>query len=115
MRLARLLRIVITAGRHGLDEFLVGPGSAPIRLFLRAAFFWADRSRPRGERLREAFQELGPIFVKFGQVLSIRPDLIPVLQLTQAELGWLSPAALRRIEMFEGLTRPAEDLKREDD
>ena len=77
MRLARLLRIVTTAGRHGLDEFLVGPGAAPIRLLMRSAFFWADRGRPRGERLREAFQELGPIFVKFGQVLSIRPDLIP--------------------------------------
>ncbi|MFM7786204.1 MAG: ubiquinone biosynthesis regulatory protein kinase UbiB [Gammaproteobacteria bacterium] len=61
-----------------MDEFLVGPGAAPIRLLMRSAFFWADRTRPRGERLREAFQELGPIFVKFGQVLSIRPDLIPL-------------------------------------
>ncbi len=32
---------------------------------------------PRGVRLREALQELGPVFVKFGQMLSTRPDLIP--------------------------------------
>ena len=32
---------------------------------------------PRGQRLREALEELGPIFVKFGQVLSTRPDLLP--------------------------------------
>ena len=77
MRFFRLLRILSTIGRHGLDEFLVGRGLGLVRLAFRAAFFWADRSGPRGERLRVAFQELGPIFVKFGQLLSIRPDLIP--------------------------------------
>ena len=77
MRLFRLLRIASTIGRHGLDEFLVGRGLGIVRLAFRVAFFWADRSGPRGVRLRVAFQELGPIFVKFGQLLSIRPDLIP--------------------------------------
>ena len=77
MRFFRLLRIVSTIGRHGLDEFLVGRGLGIVRLAFRAAFFWADRSGPRGVRLRLALQELGPIFVKFGQLLSIRPDLIP--------------------------------------
>ena len=77
MRSFRLLRIISTIGRHGLDEFLVGRGLGIVRLAFRVAFFWADRSGPRGERLRVAFQELGPIFVKFGQLLSIRPDLIP--------------------------------------
>jgi predicted unusual protein kinase regulating ubiquinone biosynthesis (AarF/ABC1/UbiB family) len=33
--------------------------------------------KPRGERLREALEELGPVFVKFGQMLSTRPDLLP--------------------------------------
>ena len=72
MRFFRLLRIVSTIGRHGLDEFLVGRGLGIVRLAFRAAFFWADRSGPRGVRLRLALQELGPIFVKFGQALSTR-------------------------------------------
>ncbi len=77
MRFSRFLRIVSTVGRHGLDEFLVGPGSGLARLAFRVAFFWRDASAPRGVRLRLALQELGPIFVKFGQLLSIRPDLVP--------------------------------------
>lgn len=77
MRVFRLLRILSTIGRHGLDEFIVGRGTALVRLAFRVLFFWADRSGPRAVRLRVALQELGPIFVKFGQLLSIRPDLIP--------------------------------------
>src|SRR5512137_1163544 len=77
MRFFRLLRILSAIGRHGLDEFIVGRGSALVRFAFRAAYFWADRSGPRAVRLRIALQELGPIFVKFGQLLSIRPDLIP--------------------------------------
>ena len=77
MRFFRLLRIIHTIGRFGLDEFFVGPGLGLLRLFLRIAYFWAERSRPRGERLRLALESLGPVFVKFGQLLSVRPDLIP--------------------------------------
>jgi len=77
MRFFRLLQILSTIGRHGLDEFIVGRGASLVRLAFRAAYFWADRSGPRGVRLRIALQELGPIFVKFGQLMSIRPDLIP--------------------------------------
>ncbi|MCM2329005.1 MAG: ubiquinone biosynthesis regulatory protein kinase UbiB [Lysobacter sp.] len=77
MRVFRFLRILSTIGRHGLDEFIVGRGSSVLRLGFRAAYFWADRSAPRGVRLRLALQELGPVFVKFGQLMSIRPDLIP--------------------------------------
>src|SRR5258706_15863001 len=77
MRIRRFLRIFSTIGAHGLDEFLP-PGSAPaLRLLMRAAFFWRDTSRPRGERLRRALESLGPVFVKFGQLLSVRRDLIP--------------------------------------
>jgi ubiquinone biosynthesis protein len=77
MRFFRLIRILSAVGRHGLDEFIVGRGSGLVRFAFRALFFWADRSGPRGERLRIALQELGPVFVKFGQLLSIRPDLVP--------------------------------------
>jgi ubiquinone biosynthesis protein len=74
----RLLRITSTIGRYGLDEFLVGRGSGIVRFFFRAGFFWRDTARPRGERLRLALESLGPVFVKFGQLLSVRPDLIPL-------------------------------------
>lgn len=38
---------------------------------------WLDRKRPHGIRMREACEELGPIFIKFGQLLSTRADLLP--------------------------------------
>jgi ubiquinone biosynthesis protein len=77
MRIRRFLRIFNTIGAHGLDEFLPR-GSAPVlRLFMSGAYFWRDTSRPRGERLRVALESLGPVFVKFGQLLSVRRDLIP--------------------------------------
>jgi ubiquinone biosynthesis protein len=77
MRIVRFLRIFNTIGAYGLDEF-IPPGNAPaLRLLMRVAFFWRDTSRPRGERLRLALESLGPVFVKFGQLLSVRRDLIP--------------------------------------
>ncbi|MDR2875737.1 MAG: ubiquinone biosynthesis regulatory protein kinase UbiB [Methylobacillus sp.] len=67
MRFFRLLRILFVGLRFGLAEFL--PGCARLR---------CCRSRqPRGVRLRRALETLGPIFVKFGQMLSTRRDLIP--------------------------------------
>src|SRR4051794_35967099 len=73
----RFLRIVDTIGRYGLDEFLPRRGTSLLRFALRAAYFRADRSSPRAVRLRLALESLGPIFVKFGQLLSVRPDLVP--------------------------------------
>jgi ubiquinone biosynthesis protein len=74
MRALRFLRIVHVVGSHRLDEFLPR-GLA--RVLVGVAYFWAGRSAPRGERLRLALESLGPVFVKFGQLLSVRPDLIP--------------------------------------
>jgi ubiquinone biosynthesis protein len=74
MRFFRFLRIVHTVGRFRLDEFIP---SAFLRAFFGVAWFWAGRGRPRGERLRLALESLGPVFVKFGQLLSVRPDLVP--------------------------------------
>ena len=76
----RLFRIVQVFIRHGLDEFVVALHLfRPYRflLFILPLYWTRDTSKPRGQRLREALEELGPIFVKFGQVLSTRPDLIP--------------------------------------
>ncbi len=48
-----------------------------MRPLARAVTFWRDTSAPRAVRLRLALEELGPLFVKFGQMLSTRRDLIP--------------------------------------
>jgi ubiquinone biosynthesis protein len=77
MRALRFLRIVDTIGRHGLDEFAARRGVLA-RTFFGALYFWRDTKAPRGRRLRVALESLGPVFVKFGQLLSVRPDLIPV-------------------------------------
>src|SRR6478752_1738642 len=78
MRLGRLFRIVVVALRHGLDDLALG--HARVRAFrpiVRTALFWRDLSLPRGVRLRRALEDLGPIFIKFGQMLSTRRDLLP--------------------------------------
>lgn len=80
MRLFRLLRITQVMVKHGLDDFIVNLHLLrPYRFVLRLLpWRWSQRvRRPRAERIREALEELGPIFVKFGQVLSSRPDLLP--------------------------------------
>jgi ubiquinone biosynthesis protein len=74
VRLFRSLTILATAARHRLDEFLP-PGFARTLVALLGA--GRDKRTPRGARLRRALEELGPLFVKFGQLLSTRPDLIP--------------------------------------
>src|SRR5262249_52496694 len=79
--LARLIEIQRVLVRHGLDEFVRATHLyRPLRfVFLLSPWTWAVRRReePRAVRLREALQELGPIFVKFGQALSTRRDLLP--------------------------------------
>ncbi|MEO7464736.1 MAG: ubiquinone biosynthesis regulatory protein kinase UbiB [Nitrosospira sp.] len=78
MRFFRLLKILAVAFRFGLDEFFLG--HERLRLFrpmVRAATFWRRLERARAERLRLALEALGPIFVKFGQMLSTRRDLLP--------------------------------------
>ena len=79
MHLLRLLKILRVSLRYGLDEFFLGHERVRgLRPLLSAALFWRRLERPRGERLRLALEALGPIFVKFGQVLSTRRDLIPL-------------------------------------
>ena len=75
LRLFKIVRIVL---QYGIDEIIVSAIRAPRGAgFLQTLLFWRDLSAPRGERLRKALEELGPIFVKFGQVLSTRRDLMP--------------------------------------
>jgi len=75
----RLFKIVRVSVRYGLDEIAISGFDKPrISKFLDVVFFWRDLSTPRAVRLRRALEELGPIFVKFGQVLSTRSDLFPI-------------------------------------
>lgn len=78
MRWLRLAKIWLIALKYGLDEFLLGHERFRwLRPMARALTFWRDTSLPRAVRLRLALEDLGPIFVKFGQVLSTRRDLLP--------------------------------------
>ncbi|MGB3069949.1 MAG: ubiquinone biosynthesis regulatory protein kinase UbiB [Ottowia sp.] len=77
-RLLRAITIAWVALRYGLDELVLTSFQKPwLRLIARIASIGRDLSAPRGQRLREALERLGPIFVKFGQVLSTRRDLLP--------------------------------------
>ncbi|MDD0839258.1 ubiquinone biosynthesis regulatory protein kinase UbiB [Curvibacter sp. HBC61] len=79
--MSRLLRgayIVWVVFRFGLDELVLSSLGSPRWLRLaRILSIGRDLQAPRGQRLREALEHLGPIFVKFGQVLSTRRDLLP--------------------------------------
>jgi len=76
----RLIHIQWVLVRHGLDEVLFATKVfRPFRfLMILAPWTWFGRRKtPRGERIRRALEDLGPIFIKFGQMLSTRRDLLP--------------------------------------
>jgi ubiquinone biosynthesis protein len=77
----RLIHINLVLLRHGLDEVVLATHLfRPIRfLAYLSPWYWLRRGEPKPypARIREALIELGPIFVKFGQLLSTRRDLLP--------------------------------------
>ncbi len=79
--IGRLLQIQRVLVRHGLDAIILQTHLfRPLRFFFYlspATWFERQRGGTRGERIRLALEELGPIFVKFGQALSTRRDLLP--------------------------------------
>jgi ubiquinone biosynthesis protein len=76
-RLWRGVFILWVVYRHGLDDMLLQSFDKPWARVLARVLSWGrDLRSPRGQRLREALERLGPIFVKFGQVLSTRRDLL---------------------------------------
>lgn len=79
-RFQRLWQIAKTARQHGLDADLEPYLKFAIVKHLFNLLFGTPRydpEKPYGVRLREALQELGPIFIKFGQMMSMRPDVFP--------------------------------------
>ena len=79
--LLRLLEIQRVLLKHRLDDYVRATHLyRPLRfLLMLSPGVWLERRRggERGERLRLALEELGPIFVKFGQAVSTRRDLLP--------------------------------------
>ena len=78
--LSRLRHIHRVLNRHGLDEFIpLDRVPTTLKLLIRTGgrMTAQNKSIPRGARLRSALEDLGPIFVKFGQTLSTRRDLLP--------------------------------------
>jgi ubiquinone biosynthesis protein len=77
--LLRLIRIVFTCLRYGIDDLVLsGFQQRPVRVLAGVLMLGRNfDDSPRGVRLRLALEHLGPIFIKFGQVLSTRRDLVP--------------------------------------
>ena len=75
MRLIGIQRVLV---KYGLDEIITATHMLrPLRFLFILAPRRRDSSAPRGERIRLALEELGPIWVKFGQAISTRRDLLP--------------------------------------
>ncbi|MES9992498.1 MAG: ubiquinone biosynthesis regulatory protein kinase UbiB [Candidatus Thiodiazotropha sp.] len=76
----RLIHINLVLLRHGLDEVILATHLfRPIRfLIYLSPWYWFRKDRsPYPVRIRRTLEDLGPIFVKFGQILSTRRDLLP--------------------------------------
>lgn len=79
-RLIRLIRINFILARYNIDEIVLGEHwfwPARIIIFFNPFYWIMGKKLTRGERVRRALEDLGPIFVKFGQIISTRRDLIP--------------------------------------
>jgi len=114
-RLLRLARILFVVLRYGLDEIALSNLTHPLLIRVaRLAARTRRLGRPRAERLRLALESLGPIFVKFGQMLSTRRDLLPEdfareLARLQDRVPPFDPAlAMREIE--RGLGRRIDEV-----
>lgn len=113
---SRQREIAEILGRHGLGFFVGVAGLDRFVPFHRGLFGHARRDTPytRPEHVRIAFEELGTTFIKFGQILSTRADLLPPPY--QAELARLQdqappvPVELVRAVVSGELGRPIEEL-----
>lgn len=113
--IGRLVVICVTVLRYGLDELVLSSFRQRwVRALVRVLTLGRRLDAPRGERLRLGLERLGPIFVKFGQVLSTRRDLLPADY--AEELAKLQdrvppfPAAVARAIVEKAFGRPVEAI-----
>jgi ubiquinone biosynthesis protein len=114
----RLLSILRCFASHRLDSLLLDAfPSLAHRLWFRtlgALLPSAPLKLARGERLRQSFESLGPIFVKFGQLLSTRRDLLPedIADALAKRQDRVAPfdSALAIAEIERGLGQSIEDV-----
>ncbi len=113
----RLLRILWTLARHEVDEYLLSmPLFRPVHWVVRILpWHWHRRKRhPLPARIRLALQDLGPAFIKFGQILSTRGDMLP--RDLAAELALLQDRVppfdgdQARAEVEKALGRPVSEI-----
>ncbi len=79
MHYFRLIYIIFVLLKAGVDEFIVEHVTLkPLHKLIKLLFFWRNTKQSRSVRLRLALEKLGPLFVKFGQMLSTRRDLLLV-------------------------------------
>ncbi|GAB6033934.1 ubiquinone biosynthesis regulatory protein kinase UbiB [Galenea microaerophila] len=79
-KIRRIIKINQVLTYYGLDEMVLSDTRYAWLIWFNRLFFWNWRKKsndPRGVRIRQAFEALGPIFIKFGQALSTRKDLLP--------------------------------------
>jgi ubiquinone biosynthesis protein len=115
-RIARLSFIFFTAWRYGLLPLLRDVLKPGIGRTCLTVICWTSPGTklPRGERIRLTLEALGPIFVKFGQVLSTRRDLLPEdianeLAKLQDQVPPFSNEESRRL-IEEALGKPIEEV-----
>ncbi|MDF7670445.1 ubiquinone biosynthesis regulatory protein kinase UbiB [Orbaceae bacterium ESL0721] len=80
MTLFRIVKILTVFRAYRLDALLPAQYLPKWFPYLFAALFWVKKRAKNeeiGERLRQALQELGPVWIKFGQMISTRRDLLP--------------------------------------
>lgn len=116
-QLKRLFQINNVFAKNGLDKLVVTIKIfAPIRfiVYLNPWNWFRKNTLTRGEALRMSFEELGPIFIKFGQALSTRPDILPpdiakeLLKLQDRVPPFPNDKALHMVELAYG--RPAHEV-----
>lgn len=110
-QLCRLIHINYILAKNGLDQVVVSIRLfAPLRfmVYLNPWNWFRPEKLTRGEALRKTLEQLGPIFIKFGQALSTRPDILPpdiALELCKLQDNvppFPSPKALAIVEAAYG-------------